>query len=142
MSTHTTNERAYNYKTGLGNSAAYQVSGAPYVTGAIDALGITVVRFPKVTSWVSLSNVGNATLFFGFSREGVGELGVPGARSFALPVASTSPVYDLKVTEIWLSGSNSVTVMAGLTTIGLESVNNPSHSPSGSNWSGSLDAQV
>tara|TARA_R100000008_G_scaffold86631_2_gene80561 strand:+ start:398 stop:790 length:393 start_codon:yes stop_codon:yes gene_type:complete len=127
----------YNYKSGLGNSAAYQVSGVPYVTGALDATTPTVIKFPRVTSWVTLGNFGSNNLVFGFS-----EIGVSGDRAFAVPSGSTSPVYDLKVTEIWLSGSDVVTVMAGLTSIDTESINNLSISPSGTNWSGSAIAKV
>ncbi len=46
-------------------------------------------------------------------------------------------VLDLKVTEIWLSGSSdAVSVVAGLTNIPTQRVTNIS--PSGSNWSGSV----
>lgn len=127
----------YNFKSGLGNSAAFQVSGAPFVTGVLDATTPVVIKFPKVTSWVTLGNYGDGNLVFGFSENGVN-----GDRAFAVASGSTSPVYDLKVTEIWLSGSDVVSVMAGLTSIDTNAIDNNTVSPSGSNWSGSLAAQV
>ena len=90
----------YNFKSGLGNSAAFQVSGAPFVTGVLDATTPVVIKFPKVTSWVTLGNYGDGNLVFGFSENGVNE-----DRAFAVASGSTSPVYDLKVTEIWQSRS-------------------------------------
>ena len=57
------------------------------------------------------------------------------------PMRSVAPL-DLKVTEVWLSGSTDVDIMAGLTYIETGQINNSSVSPSGSNWSGSLGALV
>ena len=127
----------YNFKSGLGNTAAFQVSGIPFVTGALDASTMTRIKFPSVTSWVTVGNFGNDFLVFGFSEEGTDF-----DRGFGLVSGSTSPVYDLKVTEIWLSGSDTVTVMAGLTSIENGAIDNVTLSPSGSNWSGSAAAHV
>ena len=84
-----------------------------------------------------MGNYGEEFLLFGFSSEGTDN-----DRAFGLMSGSSSPVYDLKVTEIWLSGSDVVTVMAGLTSIENGAIDNVTLSPSGSNWSGSAAAQV
>ena len=129
--------KVYNFRSGLGNTAAFQVSGIPFVTGPVDASTLTRVKFPSVTSWVTVGNYGEEFLLFGFSSEGTDN-----DRAFGLMSGSSSPVYDLKVTEIWLSGSDVVTVMAGLTSIENGAIDNVTLSPSGSNWSGSAAAQV
>ena len=131
----------FNYKVGLGNAASYQVSGKPYASGNIDATvanaeGATKVGFPSVTSWVVISNKGNDCRV-GFSSNGVGPNG-DGNFFLTIPSGSLSPRLELKVSELWLSGSHNVDVMAGLTGIDLTQVNNPGISPSGSNWSGSI----
>ena len=128
----------YNYKPGLGNAASFQVSGAPYVTGGIDASSTTGLNFPLTTRWIVVSNVGgNATLKVGFS-----ENGVAGTNYFEVLTNEISPRLEVKVTEIWLTGSNNCSVVAGLTGIETVNIDNIAISPSGSNWSGSLNANV
>ena len=128
----------YNYKPGLGNAASFQVSGIPYVTGGINATSATGLNFPLTTRWIVVSNVdGSATLRVGFS-----ENGVDGTNYFEIDTEQISPRFEVKVTEIWLSGSSNCSVVAGLTGIETISIDNISVSPSGSNWSGSLNALV
>jgi len=130
----------YNFNSGLGNSAAYEVSGVPWARGAINASTATGVEFPSVTRWVMISNVpgGGGTLKIGFSRKGVDA----GNAFIELNSGESTPVLELKLTELWLSGSNSVGVIAGLTSIETNKIDNLTVSPSGSNWSGSLSARV
>ena len=119
----------YNYKAGLGNVGSYQVAGIPYVTGSI-ASSVAAIRivFPSVTSWVMVSNVGgSAGVKGGFSKNGIDQV---------------TPRLELKLTELWISGANEVSVMAGLTGISETNINNSTVSPSGSNWSGSVGALV
>ena len=153
----------YTYKPGLGQSAAYQVSGKPFVTGTINAkthkplgptgTGPAHVSFPNVTSWVMVINHDNADCRVGFSQHGVNRTGagVHGVTAGNYIVLGQKPAnvgptvlgpLDLKVTEIWLSGSTNVDVIAGLTYIDATDVNNSSVSPNGANWSGSAGAQV
>ena len=143
----------FNYKTGLGHSAAYQVSGKPYVTGNLDGQtygsgpGLNgaprLVEFPNVTSWVTIVNNGSADCLVGFSEDGVN-----GTNYFTIKAdtANAGPSrvgpLDLKVTQLWLSGSTDVDVVAGLTYIESDQINNPSVSPLGNNWSGSSGALV
>jgi|3_EtaG_2_1085321.scaffolds.fasta_scaffold65226_3 hypothetical protein len=151
----------YTYKPGLGQSAAYQVSGKPFVSGGIDAqtpkprgsagIGPAVVNFPNVTSWVMVVNHAATDCRVGFSQNGVNGGKVSGGGSsnnyFVLDAAVNNvstkigPL-DLKVTQLWLSGSEDVDVIAGLTYIDNSDVNNFSVSPKGANWSGSAGAQV
>ena len=130
----------YNYKPGLGQVGAYQVSGKPYVSGGINAVLATKIQFPSVTSWVVVSNVGgNANCRVGFSQIGVsgsGNSGLTGSY-YTLKTDEQTPRLEVKLTELWLSGSNSVSVLAGLTQIQNIAIDNTAVSPSGSNWSGS-----
>jgi len=130
---------SYNYKPGLGNVGSFQVSGAPFVTGGVDCSGGAVkISFPAVTSWVMAQNndSGDNPLRVAFSQNGLV------ANFFEIPGAEFISPLDLKVTEMWISGSDFCSVVAGLTGIETISINNSAVSPSGSNWSGSLGALV
>tara|TARA_A100001515_G_scaffold59368_1_gene46921 strand:- start:571 stop:978 length:408 start_codon:yes stop_codon:yes gene_type:complete len=131
----------YNYKPGLGNAASYQVSGIPYVTGTIDVAavkGVFTLSFPSVTSWVSVAIADNQTCAIGFASGGV-----ESGNRFLVKGPDITPRFEVKITELHLSGSSTdVSVMAGLTYIDNGSINNSAISPSGSNWSGSLAALV
>ena len=132
----------YNYRPGLGNAASYEVSGIPYVTGGLNPAGGEIaLSFPQVTRWVVVSNtdpVAANTVKIGFSSNGVG-----GSNYYLLSGSQTTPRLEVKVTELYLNGaSTNVSVMAGLTSIETLNVNNLSISPSGSNWSGSLNSNV
>jgi hypothetical protein len=128
------------YSSGLGNVPSYQVSGIPFVTGGINATAATKISFPYVTRWIQITNfVTGADLKVAFSQNGLN-----GTRYFrvgrqASNIFHTSVVLELKTTEIWLSGSTSVDIIAGLTTIPTARIDNSSVSPSGSNWSGSAN---
>jgi len=132
----------FSYKVGLGNAASYQVSGKPYASGSIDATvanadGATKVGFPSVTSWIVVSNKSVDPCKIGFSANGVSNDVLASNFFFTVPSGSMSPRLELKVSELWLSGSSDVDVIAGLTGIDLTQINNPGISPSGTNWSGS-----
>lgn len=130
----------YIYKAGLGNASAFEVSGIPYVQGAIDAKSTVVqLDFPRVTRWIVVTNDSTVQdpLRVGFSQNGL-----TGSNFFSVPAGTTSPRLEVKVTELYLSGSDNVSVIAGLTTIEIDNINTQNVSPSGSNWSGSLNAHV
>ncbi len=130
----------YIYKAGLGNASAFEVSGIPYVQGAIDAKSTVVqLDFPRVTRWIVVTNDSTTDdpLRVGFSQNGV-----TGSNFFPVLPGTTSPRLEVKVTELYLSGSDNVSVIAGLTTIEIDNINTQNVSPSGSNWSGSLNAHV
>ena len=133
----------FQYKAGLQHVGSYQVSGKPFVTGSINAtqprggVGATLVSFPSVTRWVIISNNTAAPCKVGFSADGVNSL-VAGSNFYlSVPSGSMTPRLEVKVTEIWLSGSTDVSVMAGLTFIESQAINNGAISPGGTNWTGS-----
>ena len=132
----------YNYQAGLGNVGSYQVSGVPYVTGSVaSSAAAKQIVFPSVTSWVIVSNVGgSADVKVGFSQKGIE--GTSGNNYFMVNQDQVTPRLELKVTELWVSGANEVSIMAGLTGISVVNINTENVSPSGSNWSGSLQALV
>lgn len=135
------------YTAGLNNVGTYQVSGVPFATGSVDCSNTTKIEFPYVTRWIMISNNGTTPVSVGFSRAGVevnaqlsaGDIGenyfVLGKPS-ATDVAVTTPRMELKLTELWVSGSSNVSVMAGLTNLPIARVDNIS--TSGTNWSGSV----
>lgn len=122
-------------QNGLGNSAAYQVSGKPFASGSItvpskNSGDVAKIEFPYVTTWFSVCNRGNHHVRLGFS-----ELGVTGSNYYCIHEDNhpTWNRFDLKVTEIYLVSENSgteVDVIAGLTSIHTSSIVN--------NWSGSI----
>ena len=133
----------YNYKPGLGLVGAYQVSGIPYVKGPIDNAatdgGPHRITFPNVTKFISITNTDETNeLICGFSSLGVSEL----TNVFVVP-ATASVTYELKVTEFYYTGSvEAFGLVAGLTFVSADEINNPGISPFGSNWSGSANAEV
>tara|TARA_R110001583_G_scaffold24951_15_gene90798 strand:+ start:203 stop:640 length:438 start_codon:yes stop_codon:yes gene_type:complete len=136
------------YTAGLGNVGSYQVSGAPYASGSIVCHNLTqgpiVIQFPYVTKWVHIQN--NSTVAAEDLRVGFSSLGITNSSNyFVLPNRQATTTGDrsaasrftlnMKLTEIWISGSSNVDIVAGLTNIPIERITNIS--PSGSNWSGS-----
>ena len=116
------------YSAGLNNVGSFQVSGIPFVTGGVDATTATRISFPYVTRWIQVVNLGNNPLRLGFSENGVNGskyVSVPnldaGASGSVSPVSS---IFEIKVTQLWISGSDSVDVIAGLTNIPVGRINN------------------
>ena len=66
-----------NYRTGPGWNFApeYQCSGTPFVTSSnydeISSSGVVSVKFPTVTRWVQIRNIGAKELRVGFTENGV-----------------------------------------------------------------------
>ena len=136
-------KKSWEMEVGLNNVPSYQVSGIPFASGAINCntgsinRPAQVVKFPYVTRWITIVNKDiKYPLKVGFSKAGV-----DGNHYFTVPkhdgapgqLGHTSPL-ELKVSEIWISGSRDCDVLAGLTTI-------PSTRTSGSagpSWSGSV----
>jgi len=133
--------KSYKANVGLNHVPAYQASGRPYASGSIvsknDAINVIAkLEFPNVTRWIYVTNHGADAVRVGFSELGV----VSGSNYFRIAgvaangnSAPQSIRLEVKVSELYLSGSTSVDVVAGLTTI-------PAHRTSGStgpSWSGS-----
>ena len=134
---------SFKYTAGLNNVGSYQVSGAPFATGSLDATNAIKIEFPYVTSWIYVKNNDTSnSCKVGFSQNGV-----ENSNYFTVHedhsnnVDGSSPRLDLKLSELWLSGSTNVDVLAGLTNLPVQRINNLSGSGGGvvgNNWSGSV----
>jgi len=114
---------------GLNHVGAFQVSGRPFASGSINASTATKVEFPTVTRWIYVANDSTDPCRIGFSEDGV-----EGTNFFSLAGnGATTDLLELKISEVWLSGSNNVSVMAGLTNIDTIRVS----TADGTSWSGS-----
>ena len=117
------------YTAGLHNVGSYQVSGMPYAVSAS-----AQILFPYITRWIKVINNNNADINVGFSANGL-----TGTNYFTVPASSSTEPLELKVTELYLSNTTDVTVVAGLTGISTRRIDNLSGSDGivGTNWSGS-----
>lgn len=118
----------FQYKNGIGNSAAYQVSSIPYATAslAVGTGSVVAVDFPTITKFITVRNDGANELRVGFSS-----LGVQGTNYISL-ASSGSYSGDFKLSNLYLianGGDTSASVIAGLTSISID--------PGFNNWSGS-----
>ena len=118
---------------GLNNVGSYQVSGKPFATSSVNATVGRPVTFTEVARWFQIINKGATPVKVGFSQKGI-----DGSNNIIVDASSSSgygisPVYELKVSQVWLSGSSDVDLIAGLTGINAASA----ETTSGPNWSGS-----
>jgi hypothetical protein len=99
--------KSYQANVGLNHTPAYQVSGQPYVTASIDASsGAVSADFPYVSRWFQVINAGATPVKVGFSQAGVDGnnyfiVNASGSEGYGI-----SEVYELKVSQVWLSGSS------------------------------------
>ena len=77
---------------GVNHTPAYQVSGAPFATGSVDASSVTKVEFPYVTRWIYILNNGDSDVQVGFS-----EAGVTGDNFFTIPATLTEPGNSMRL---------------------------------------------
>jgi len=147
---------SWNMRVGINHAAAYQVSGRPFASGAIDAVETTaVVNFPYVTRWIKIINNGSGSAKVGFGPNAFD----PAINEyFVIPSGSTSERLEVKVSRIYLSGSDhtasagsitnemGLSVVAGLTSIDPHRVNFPTGSrdewhldTNAISWSGSYN---
>jgi hypothetical protein len=125
--------KSYQANVGLNHVPAYQVSGQPYVEAA-NAGTAMKVSFPYVTRWFQVINNTSSPLRVGFSQAGVeGTTNFFQVDASGSSGAGKSEIYELKVSEVWLSGSTQCTVVAGLTSIPASRV----ATSIGPSWSGS-----
>lgn len=135
---------SWKMNTGINHAPAYEVSGRPFASGSINASSATKVEFPYVTRWIYVINYGAERVRVGFSEGGVrSDSAWPNAdgtnyfhigKTSATNVGTSSQRLELKVSELWLSGSPDVSIVAGLTTIRPEATSMGAGLP---NWSGS-----
>jgi len=107
--------KSYRAEVGVNHVPAYQVSGIPFASSSTDGRSGTVVKveFPYVTRWIYVVNSdGTNAATVGFSENGLG-----GTNFFKVKSATSSEVLDLKISELYLTGSGDLTVVAGLTSI-------------------------
>jgi hypothetical protein len=148
---------------GLNSVGAYQVSGAPFVSGTVhvpaSGSASIVVRFPAVTKWLQIEPV-NATdgqlIRVAFSENGLhgkggaNTLGLPGD-GYCFHVHASSSLarpLDFKVSEVWLMSEDSaiaeVDILAGLTGVPKAKTSTEQRTingvveAGGPNWSGSI----
>ena len=122
----------FQYKTGLGNSSAYQVSAIPFILRQTIPTSVTQITFPKVTKFIKIVNSHNSrTLNVGFSSLGISA----SSNYFTIAANSESVIYYWRVSSVFIKASGGATsvpieIHAGLTTVSdLELTNN---------WSGSV----
>jgi hypothetical protein len=123
---------------GVNHVPAYQVSGRPFATGSLNATATATavkVEFPYVTRWIYVINHDTNVLACGFS-----ENGLAGTNKFCVhaegasdKTAPASVRLELKVSEMWFTGSANFDVVAGLTSILPDRVSGSI----GPSWSGS-----
>jgi len=123
----------FQYRSGLGNSASYQVSSIPCLfRGSISNGNILEITFPNVTNFIEIfTAAGSPALRIGFSSLGIKK---PTGTNYILHSAGTSEIYGWRVTSLFLlreTGPTTVNyeIRAGLTTIAASELAN--------NWSGS-----
>ena len=139
---------SWNLEPGLNHVGAYQVSGRPYVSGAIDCkvdprlMTDCEYIFPYVTRWFKVINHDESNpCRVGFSISGVtgsNNYFIVGPADLAGGHGPTdSGVLEMKVSSIVVSGSTNIDIIAGLTTIGVNKTSTGTPPGSGPNWSGS-----
>jgi hypothetical protein len=130
---------AFNYSAGLGAVGSYQVSGKPFVSGAIDvdaatALGPLKIEFPSVTRWIVLTNhdtTSDGDVKVAFSANGFNTNNYFTVVQDKNDYTNTMTArLELKCTELYLTGAcTNCDVIAGLTGINTIELSG--------NWSGS-----
>lgn len=106
-----------NPRGGIGYAAEFQSSALPFVTSSVAPSPGSPVRFdfPKVSRFITLANLGNTTLSFGFTRNGV----VTSNNKYVLSGSQTVTM-ELRVRELWLQGEGGTpafSMCVGLTNV-------------------------
>jgi hypothetical protein len=142
----------FKYTAGLNHVGSYQVSGIPFLSSSLvpqsgSQPNYWKVEFPSVTKEVTITN--NSTTSHDLIRVAASERGLNNNVKNYFLIGSTkdgdgATTLNMKVTELYIMCDDNhiaeVSVFAALTTIQNDRIANIS--PSGSNWSGSLDAVV
>ena len=110
----------YRYRQGLGNSAAYQVSGHPYITGSTGVNNNTQrqIVFPQVAKSVTVINRADVELYVYFT-DGTSHLGdggtsdlghteavLAGQHYISLDNKKDSITFDTKCKEIFIANKS------------------------------------
>ena len=118
----------FQYRSGLGSSAAYQVSAIPYLSAQTLSAGINTITFPQVTRFlkiVNLSATDDITVAFSVNGFSI-------SNTFNVAGLTQTPIYYWRVSKIFFKtiGTPDIEIHAGLTTIAANELTN--------NWSGSI----
>ena len=112
------------YRNGIGNQAAYMVSGVPFVTGStLGAGGEDQISFPRVTKAVTVINTGAAAMRVHYNAAADGNVIAGGHFVTLNPTGSTVPLshftFNAKCKEIYVSsvGGTTYELFAELTTV-------------------------
>ena len=118
----------YNYKAGIGNTASYQASGTPFVTGSDNLNGTMRIQFPAVTKELSFSVEDGKTINVYFHEDATtfNQYIIKGA---ADDVSSTTLNVKCKEVYVTTSGVTKFRVFASLT--GIDPVQMPPLTGSG-----------
>ena len=125
--------KSYQANVGLNHAPAYQVSGQPFASGSINASTATKIEFPYVTRWIYVVNHDSTHCRIGFSQAGVEGTNYLRVGPQTGNESPFSQRLELKVSEVWLSGSGDIDIMAGLTSIPASRTT----TDDGPSWSGS-----
>ena len=108
-----------------GSTSEFQVSGFPFVTGStateVGTSNAVHIKFPYVTQFVQVTNIGGNNLLVGFTENGVKSTVT--ANHFLVGKDAgdqVSPVLPIKCRELFFLGSGGTTgftVVAGLTNV-------------------------
>lgn len=115
----------FQYKTGLGNSSAYQVSAVPYIIRGSLTADITEISFPNVTNFIQIYT--SQILKVGFSS-----LGISASENYFQIAAGLSDIYHWRLSSLFIqrtTGGTTYEIRAGVTLIDSAELSN--------NWSGS-----
>lgn len=110
----------YRYRQGLGNSAAYQVSGHPFITGSATVNNNTQIQvvFPQVARKVTVENRADVDLFVYFNdatayvSDNAGDSGydenvLDGQHYVTLPTTGDKVTFEVKCKEIFIGNKTS-----------------------------------
>ena len=116
----------YKHKVGLGHAPSYQVSGHPFLTGALSTVNDVEekVEFPRVAKKVTIQNTGGSALKVHFNSHGSGNHVTDNLHFITLPSLGANRdlsrmTFEVKCKEIYLTpaGNTSYEVYAELTGI-------------------------
>ena len=99
---------AFNYRSGLGNSAAYMVAGSPWITGSVNHADNKEYRveFPRVAKSITVINRGKPDLRVHFNScggNGANNSIIDGRHYVVLDTQNTSVTFNVKCKEVYIS---------------------------------------
>ena len=102
----------YNW-SGLNNVAEYMASGLPFATASTATATPYGINFPWVTKFFTVNNTGGTAITFSFTVEG----NLPSGSNYFTVAAGESYTADIRIKTLYVAGSDTYEVLAGLTQI-------------------------